>query len=226
MNAGFFKRSFSTLIDLLIVFVIVYLTFILFGRSVLRNQIPDFDRVNDFYQEVLEVYNQDLEVLSEEYSAAITLAAGDKEKEAEAQLLYQIKTDIIRNQNTIDIEPFNRPLTRYFMLNISYYAIGFLILMTIYTLALKGRTVGRIVMGLELKGSVHIVSVFFHDIVFKYFLIVLLLVVNLNLGIIVFFLQILLDMIMLSISRKKATLRDIILKITVEKKGYSHKSTI
>jgi hypothetical protein len=80
MNAGFFKRSFSTLIDLLIVFVIVYLTFILFGRSVLRNQIPDFDRVNDFYQEVLEVYNQDLEVLSEEYSAAITLAAGDKRR--------------------------------------------------------------------------------------------------------------------------------------------------
>lgn len=222
MNAGFFKRSFSTLIDLLLVFVLVYLTFILFGRNVLRDQIPDFDRVNDFYQEVLEVYNRDLETLNEEYSAAITLAGGDKDKEVEAQVLYQTRADLIRNQNSIDIEPFNRPLTRYFMLNITYYAIGFLLLMTIYTLVLKGKTLGRMAMGLELKGPVHIVTVFFHDIVFKYFLIVLLLVINLNLGIIVFFLQILLDMIMLTLSRKRATLRDLILKMTVEKKSYSH----
>jgi len=222
MNAGFFKRSFSTLVDLVIVFVVVYLTFITFGRTVLRNQIPDFDRVNDFYQEVLAVYNHDLEILNEEYSAAITLADGDATKEAEAQALYQAKADLLRSQNTIDIEPFNRPLTRYFLLNISYYAISFLVLMTLYTLALKGRTLGRVVMGLELKGPVHIISIFFHDIVFKYFLIVLLLVINLNLGIIVFFLQIVLDMIMLSISRKRATLRDIILKINVVKKGYNY----
>jgi len=127
MNAGFFKRAFSSLIDIMIVFAIVTATFYIAGRPILRNQISNFDTIFNAYNEVIDAYNSDYDAITEEYNIQIDLADGDAELEATAGTLYQARVQIINDQNLIDIEPYNRSLTRYFMNNIYFYSIGFLI---------------------------------------------------------------------------------------------------
>ncbi len=222
MNAGFFKRAFSSVVDITIVFVVVYLTFLTFGRTVLRNQVPNFNEIYDAYQEILDAYNSDLSILSEEYNAAVALADGDDALEAAAQTDYQLALAILDTQNTIDIEPYNRTLSAYFLNTVYYFAIGFLILMTIYTIVLNGKTLGRKLMQIRLDGPVHSLTVFFHDIVFKYFFIILVFVVSMYAGLILLMLSVLTDVILMSFTKRKSTLRDIFLKINVVKAGYGY----
>jgi ABC-type xylose transport system permease subunit len=141
---------------------------------------------------------------------------------AEAQLAHQKKLQILEMQNTTDIEPFNRELSRYFLSIVYYFALGFLILVTIYALAFKGRTLGRKIMQVRLEGPVHSLSVFFHDVVFKYFFIIVVFVVSPYGGIALLFLSLIIDLVLISFTRKKATLRDILLKINVVKTGYGY----
>ncbi|MDD5293289.1 MAG: RDD family protein [Candidatus Izemoplasmatales bacterium] len=223
MSAGFFRRAFSSLADILIVILIVYATFLLFGRSILRNQIDHFDQMYTEYSEILEAYNQDLSDAGESYKNELTLASGDDAKEAVALKAYQTKLVLLDQQNTIDIEPFNRDLTRYFLSVVYYFALGFLILTTIYTLAMKGRTLGRRIMQVKLDGPVHVISVFFHDVVFKYFFIVIVFMISMGAGITLFLISVLIDVLLISVSRRRATLRDILLKMSVVRTGYGYK---
>lgn len=222
MNAGFLKRAFSSLVDITIVVVIIYLTFIAFGRPILRNQVPNFDEINSAYQEILDAYNEDLATLGEEYSAAIELANEDETLEAAAQTTYQEKLQMLESQNSIDIEPFNRPLSAYFLTTVYYYLLGFLILMTVYALATKGKTLGRRMMQIRLDGNVHVFTIFFHDIVFKYFFIILVFVVSMYAGLLLLLLSLFVDLMLMSLSKKKATLRDILLKLNIVKAGYGY----
>ncbi len=222
MNAGFIRRAFSSLVDITLVFIIVYLTFIIFGRTILRNQVPDFNEIYDQYQEILDAYNSDLAIISEEYSAQVELADGNETLEAEAKSQYDLEYARLNAQNEIDIEPYNRPLSAYFLSTVYYYAIAFLILMSIYTIVINGKTLGRRLMQIRLEGPVHAVTVFFHDIVFKYFFVVIVFIISMYAGLMLFLLSLIIDLILLSVSRKRATLRDILLKMNVVKAGYGY----
>jgi hypothetical protein len=135
MNAGFIRRAFSTIIDMVIVFTVIYLSFLLAGRQILRDQVPDFDTIFEAYNEVIEAYNADLELAQVEYSAAVELAAGDEDLEAAAFAIYQSRLAVLDEQNVVDIEPFNLPLSGYFLNIIYYFAIGFVIATGIYSVA-------------------------------------------------------------------------------------------
>ncbi|MBU1144497.1 MAG: RDD family protein [Firmicutes bacterium] len=222
MNAGFLKRAISSLIDITIVFIIVYATFALFGRTLLRNQVPDFDEIFATYSEIIDVYNSDLALLQEEYNAQLELAGEDQLLIDEVKLNYQEKVNVLDEQNTVDIEPYNRPLTGYFISTIYYFTFGFLILMSIYAVATKGRTLGRTLLQIKLDGPVNVLSVFFHDIVLKYFFIVLVFVVSMYAGAILFLLSLIIDLGLMSFTRKRSTLRDILLKMSVVKAGYGY----
>ncbi|MGI6392995.1 MAG: RDD family protein [Candidatus Izemoplasmatales bacterium] len=222
MNAGFLRRAFSSLTDILIVVLVVYLTFLLFGKLILRKQVDHFAELHTPYQEMLDVYNEDLNAISEEYTAAMTLAGDDEALKAEAQRVHQLKAQILEMQNTTDIESFNRELSRYFLSIIYYFALGFIILMTIYALAFKGKTLGRKIMQVKLEGPVNSISVFFHDIVFKYFFVIVVFIVSPYGGFVLLFLSVIIDLILISLTRRKATLRDILLKIDVVKTGYGY----
>jgi len=222
MNASFLRRAFSSLADILIVVLVVYLTFLLFGRTILRNQVDHFDLMHTPYQEMLDVYSDDINAIGEEYTAQMTLAGDNDELKAEAQRDHQLKAQILEMQNTTDIESFNRELSRYYLSNVYYFALGFLVLVTIYALALKGRTLGRKIMQVKLEGPVHSVSVFFHDVVFKYFFVIVVFIVSPYGGIALLFLSLVIDLILITFTRRKATLRDILLKINVVKSGYGY----
>jgi len=222
MNAGFLKRAFSSVVDIVIIMVVVYLTFITFGRSILRNRVPNFDEINTAYQEILDAYNSDLAILSETYNAQLELANGDSDLEAQAKAEYQADLALLDNQNTIDIEPYNRALSAYYLSNVYYFAIVFLVLTTIYTIVLNGKTLGRRMMQIRLDGPVHALTIFFHDIVFKYFFVILVFVVSMYAGLLLLMLSLMVDLILMSFTKRRATLRDVLLKINVVKSSYGY----
>lgn len=220
MGAGFIKRAFSSLLDLTIAFFVVYLTFTFVGRSILQNQVPNFDEIYTSYQEIVDAYNLDKEAASEEYNAQLIIAGGDDSLEAIALTAYQNKVILLDQINIIDIEPYNRPLTNFFLNSIFYYAIGFLVVMSIYTVATKGKTLGRKIMKIELSGNVNPVSIFLHDIMLKYFIIVFVFVISMYAGVILFLLSLAIDLFMMSFSKQKGSLRDVLLKMNLVRTGY------
>ena len=220
MNAGFFKRAFASFIDIILLLAVVSVTFILFGRSVLQKQIDHFDEIYSAYQEIVAAYNADITAASDAYDAQIEIADGDSDLEAEALAVYQQRVEIINNQNLMDIEPYNRPLTRYYLNTIYFYSIGFLLLLSIYTIATNGKTFGRKLFKVALEGSVNPVTVFLHDVVFKYFFVLLALIVNVYMGLLVLATFLVVDIILIGVSKKKRTVRDLVLGITVANSNY------
>lgn len=223
MNAGFFKRAFSSLLDASIIILVLYLSFIVGGRTILRNQVENFDEIFAAYNQVVDEYNASLNTLYEEYTAAIELADGDKDLEAAAQTVYDEGKAALDAQQLLDIEPYDESLTPYFLNCIFYFALGFIILLTIYTVLLKGMTLGRRLMQLKLEGSVNPITIFFHDIIFKYFFVVMLsLTWNPYAGLLLIGVSLILDVILINFTRRKQTLRDLLVKISVVKTGYGY----
>ena len=58
MRAKFFKRSLSFLIDANLVFGLIYLTFILFGRTLVQSSVPNYVEHERLYIIELEKSNE------------------------------------------------------------------------------------------------------------------------------------------------------------------------
>jgi len=223
MNAGFFRRAFSSLLDASIMILVLYLSFILGGRTILRNQVENFDEVFAAYNQVVDEYNANLSTLYEEYTAAIELAGDDETLVAAAQTTYDEGKAALDAQQLLDIEPYDAPLTPYFLNCIFYFVFGFIILLSIYTVVLKGMTLGRRLMQLKLEGSVNPITLFLHDIILKYFFVVTISFVwTPYVGLLLVGLSLIADVILINFSRKKLTLRDMLTKITIVKTGYGY----
>ncbi len=222
MNAGFFRRLFSTTIDMMFVFTIIYLSFILFGRPFLQAKIENYDEINASYVEIMSVYNENLSEIQKEYEVSRELAGSDEELKAQALEIYLEKTAVLKDQNLIDTAPYNGPLGIYFTSVIYYYLFLFLVLMTVYTLAFKGRTIGRRTMRVKLAGPVNAMSIFLHDIAFKYLIVIVLVPINVLFAIMLLMFMALIDTGLIGATRNKITIRDMITKITVEKTEYKY----
>lgn len=230
MSASFFKRLTSSIIDITLVFLVVYLAFIIGGKTLLQNRIDNFDEIYASYNEIIDAYNNDLTELQTEYQVAKELADGDVDLENLALEEYRVKTDLLREQNTIDIEPFNEPLTSYFLSNIYFYTIGFIILTTLLTVLTTGRTPGRRLMQIKLAQDLgngefakpNPIFVFFHDIMFKYFFIAVVVMWSIYYGALLLLLVFIFDLALILITKQKTTIRDMVLKIKVVKSGYGN----
>ncbi len=230
MTAGFFKRLFSTVIDFVIIMVVVYFAFTIGGETILQNRVDYFDAQYYTYQEILAAYNDDLTEIQTDYQAAMTIAEGDAELEAAALAEYNLKSILLNTQNTIDIQPYNISLSSYFLEILYFFAFGFIVLMTILTLITLGKTPGRRLFRLRLvheitKGEIKnptIIQIFFHDIMLKYFLIVLLFMYNPIYGAMFILIAIVTDLILITITRNKATIRDYFLRMKVIPANYGN----
>jgi len=229
MSASFFKRLTSSIVDFILVFVMVYLAFIVGGRPLLQNRVDNFDEIYSAYTQVLTAYNNDMQNLQTEYDANIELANDDEALKAIAAEEYNAKSEILNQQNTIDIEPFNEPLTQYYIEIIYFFSIGVIVIMTLLAVLTSGKTPGRRIMKIKLKAEINgeltnpsILQVFFHDIILKYFFIILVFTISMYYGLILILLALLVDIILISLTRKKFTIRDFFLKLRVVKSGYGN----
>lgn len=225
MTVSFFKRMFSSVIDVTLIFLVVYLAFVVGGRTILRNRIDNFDEIYSAYNEILETYNSDIQDLQIEYNANIEIADGDEDLEAQATQDYNNKLQIINDQNTIDIEPYNEPLTQYFLEIIYFFSIGFIVIATVLTMALGGKTPGRRMLSIKLvvdNGSGEIVApnpiyILFHDVILKYFFIIIVFMISMYYGFVMMMVGLAIDVILMGFTRNHTTIRDILLRIKVIK---------
>lgn len=225
MQVSLFKRLTSSFVDLCLIILVVYGIFFLWGEGWLQGRVENFNTLYADYNEVLVIYNEDLAAIQTEYDVAVELANGDEELEAIAYEEYSQKVAILDLQNTIDINPYNIPLTQYFSEIIYFFVFGFIVFATVLTIATTGRTPGRKLMGLKTVferksgeyAEINPFQAFFHDIVFKYFLIVLVFAMNMYLGAMLMLVGLLIDIFMISFTRNRTTIRDIVTKVKVIK---------
>lgn len=222
MNAGFFKRLTSSLIDMILIFTIIYFSFMLFGRSILQNQIENYDEINTAYLEIMSVYNENMRQIQREYDVQKELAGNDEELKTIALQNYLEQANILEDQNLIDTAPYNGPLGIYFTSVVYYYMFVFLLLATLYSLLLKGSTLGRRLMRIKLEGPVNLMSIFLHDIAFKYLLIIVLIPINVLFALMLIMFMFLIDTALIAATKNKITIRDMISKITVVRTEYKY----
>jgi hypothetical protein len=222
MSVGFFKRLMSSVVDITLVITVVIVTFLLIGRPLLQKRIDNFNEIYTSYTNIITVYNDDLQAAQTEYNANMTNANGNADKEAAAQALYTMKLNALKAQNNIDLEPYNLTISKYYYNIIHYYIIGFLALMTVYTLVVKGKTLGRKLLQIKLDGNVNLSTIFFHDIMLKYFFLLLLMAFSLYYAFIFLVLSFAVDLLLITFTRNKTTLRDMLLKIKVVKTNYGY----
>lgn len=223
MSVGFFKRMTSAIVDLTLIFLVLYLAFVLGVRTMLQNRVSYFHQRYDVYLEILDAYNNDMKNLQTEYDASVAMANGDADLEAAALASYNEKVSLVKYQNAVDIEPYNVSLTGYFLEIIYYFAIGLVILTTFLTTFMSGKTPGRRAMRIRLSVVNNVgeakdptpIQIFMHDVLLKYFLILIVFTLNMYFGVILIFLSVFLDMVLISMSRNKTTLRDMIMRMRV-----------
>ncbi len=222
MRAGFFRRLLSSLIDMTLIFTIIYLSFIAFGRTVLQGKIENYDEINSAYQEIMIVYNANMDDIQKDYDVAKALAGEDEALKTAALDNYLEQSNILNEQNIIDTAPYMEPLGLYFTNVVYYYLFIFLILATLYSMFLKGLTLGRRVMKLKLTGPVNFMTIFLHDVAFKYLLVVVLVPINVLFALMLIMFMGLIDTALIGATRNKLTVRDMISKITVERTEYKY----
>jgi|AntAceMinimDraft_17_1070374.scaffolds.fasta_scaffold01004_15 hypothetical protein len=230
MFASLFRRIASSFIDLCLILIIVYALFFIGGRSILQNRIDNFDIIYADYNDIVAAYNADLEAVQTEYDVAIELADGNEELEATALENYNLSRTIINEQNTIDINPYNRPLTQYFSEIIYFFVIGFIVLITVMSLAMVGKTPGRRILKVKIMTEdgngefikPSIIQVFLHDIFLKYFFIVFVFAFNMYYGIMFMLVALLVDVILITFTKKRLTIRDYFTRLKVLKNTYGY----
>ncbi|MFW5888866.1 MAG: RDD family protein [Bacillota bacterium] len=215
MRAGFFRRLTSAIIDLTVVILIAYLSFILIGRNILQNQVLYFDEINENYQEVINNYNEDNSLIQTQYEEQRDQAGDDEEVKAEALDTYKTKMAVLNRQYALDTSVYNRLLLDYNTGMVYYFTIGIGILLAILVLATNGNTLGRKIMKIELVGRVNFINLIIHDLLLKYFLVIFLILISPYHAFIIIPIYIFIDLILILITKDKTTIRDNLSRIIV-----------
>jgi len=196
MRVGVFKRIVSFVFDAMPIILIATALFTLFIGDLIK---PDnYDAVYDEYQTIRGEYFDDLE---ERYrNEEITLDQ------------YQIEYDLIIDDFNIETEDHILIIYTYFIYVIVYYVLSFILVYFVYVVLTKGRTLGRRIMKIQLAGNLSVWRLFLREVLWKsgYW------IITFGIG------GILLDIAMISFSKRKMTLRDLVSGIYVTYEGVEY----
>ncbi|MFP4479010.1 MAG: RDD family protein [bacterium] len=218
MRAGFLRRLISALVDITIVVLFVYLTFILFGQNVLQNRVDNYDEIDAYYQEVIDTYYEDQEVVEDEYTEAREAAGDDEDARDEAYVIYRNKLSVLNHHYANDTSVYNRLLLDYNIGLIYFFALGIAFVLSGLVIGFKGQTPGRRLLKIELVGQVTIVNIIIHDLLLKYLFVIILFLISPYYAFIIIPTYFILDLFLILLSKDKSTIRDNLSKIVLNYK--------
>ncbi len=190
MNAGALKRTISFILDFLIVATAIIILHYAIARPIYISRIDDFDALMDEFETVHGQYLEEFEVLRDRYDSEEI--SGPEFIDERDQLLQYYR----------NIAPEAYQVRDNFIFFESVMLIGgFLVLIGVYNVVLKGQTFGRQLLGLEYRGSPAPLNLIVREVFLKYFYWIF----TLGFGIFV-------DVYMIILTRNKKTLRDILTK--------------
>lgn len=225
MRAGFLRRFSSALVDLMIVISVVYLAFVLVGNPYLQKQVENYDEVDDNLNDVLDAYDLSKARVDIIYDEAKELAGDDEEARSEAYLVYKNQISVLNQHYAQDTSVYQRLLYTYNVGTIYFYTIGIGLLLAVLVISFKGLTPGRRLLKVELVGDVTIFNIIVHDLILKYVLVIVLILVSPYLAFIIIPAYFIIDIFMIMMGRDKTTLRDKISKIIINQKSKDTFST-
>ena len=187
MRIGFFKRASSYLLDIVPLFLLVVATFTWFAGDIIKSQIDNFDHLEEVYIENLEIYNNTINPIYQDY------VDGHITYEDYVLLQEPIQNDFMHNNSYL----ISVVVYQYWTIAAMYVLITFNILYYAYVLVFKGQTFGRKLMRIELQGNIKWHTLLLREIFWKnlFYLITFSAGIAIDIGFILF-------------TQKKRTLRD------------------
>lgn len=216
MRVGVARRIASYLIDAMPILLVVISMHTLFVGDMIKGSIDNFDELEATFNEQYQLYDQEINDLT-------TQLENEEISEDTYQTLAQEAYDDF--YSTYD-EEF-AAVSGYFMITVIYGVLSFISLYYIYMLILKGNSYGRRLMGAEIQGNVKWYTLFIREVIWKHMFWIIFVVIGNYTGIPALFaifmgFGIMLDIILISFSQKKRTLRDTLSNTQIVYKGVNY----
>lgn len=188
------------LLDAMPIFLILMILNTLFVGELLKKPYTNYDENYDIYQENVDDYYDEIDVF-----------AADLEAEIITQGEYDTLTVQLRDDFLVDNEETKDVVQQYLLHVLYYFIISFIVIKYIYTLVTKGQTFGLKLMNLVMVGRINWFSLILREVfwreVFWFF---------------TFGVGMLVDLVMVTFTSKKKTLRDIFSNTQVINQGTSY----
>lgn len=200
MRIGFFRRLAAFFLDAMPLVMILTLLLSLFVGDLLKSPYPDYDRKVSIYQENMDVYYETLNTYKTQLDAEeLTL-------EEYEEMSLNLQNDFTNNN-----EYFISIMFAYYLNVALYYFISFTFINYFYHLFLKGQTIGRKMMKIELFGNITWFSILLREVLWKsvYW------VFTFSAGIAI-------DMTLIAFTSKKKTIRDYLSQTELRYSGTSY----
>ena len=200
MRVNIFKKIMAYLLDAMPIFLLLMVLNTLFVAEILKNPYPDYDANYEVYQQNVD-----------EYYSTIDLYYQDLEDEVITQVEYDIQVETLREAFTVDNNDTETDIYAYFSRLIYYFLISFLVVKYLYNVITKGQTYGLKLMKLEMVGRINWFSLLLRELFWRE----LFWIFTFGLGLFV-------DAIMIAVTKKKRTLRDIFSNTSIIYQGTSY----
>lgn len=200
MRVGFFRRTGAFIIDAVPIFMILSLLLSFVAGDILKSRNNNFDEIQEEYASNVD-----------EYYATLESFTSDLEDGAITQAEFDTSSTELDTQFNIDNEEAQKMILIYYKDVLFFFIIGYAVISYIYNLITKGQTFGRKLLQIELVGKVTWYTLFLRDLLWKTMF-----------WISTLFIGLLIDVIMVSFTKKKKTLRDYISGTQIIFKGTSY----
>jgi len=200
MRVSLFKKIMAYLLDAMPILMLLMVLNTLFVAEILKNPYTDYD-------EKYEVYQQNVD----EYYNTIDLYYQDLEDETITQEEYDIEISNLRDDFLVINDDTETMIYGYFTSLIYYFLISFLVIKYLYNVITKGQTFGLKLMKLEMVGKVNWFSLLLRELFWRELF-----------WIFTFSLGLFIDLIMITLTKKRRTLRDIFSNTSIIYQGTSY----
>ena len=200
MRVSLIKKIMAYLIDAMPIFLLLMILNTLFVAEILKNPYENYDANYEVYQQNVD-----------EYYNTIDLYFQDLEDETITQEEYDIQITTLRDDFLEINSETETVIFEYYTRLIYYFLISFLVVKYLYNVITKGQTYGLKLMKLEMVGRINWFSLLLRELFWRE----LFWVFTFGLG---FFI----DVIMLTITKKRRTLRDIFSNTSIIYQGTSY----
>lgn len=202
MRIGLFKRIASYLLDIVPIISIIIILHSLFIGTLLQQAVSsDYDQI---YAEYL--------IVEQERQDALTNLNQQLDNDEITDDEYLTLREELNDEYFDENQSLITPVTQYFAYSMFYFLIAINLIYMIYVIAVKGQTLGRRILKIELVGNVKWHTLILREFLWKNLIysfgIIIGVGVNPVLGFMLIVLAIGVDMALIQFTKKKITLRD------------------
>jgi hypothetical protein len=201
MKVGFFKRTGSYILDVVPLFLLITATLTWFVGDIIENSIDDYSRLEAIYNDRLE---EQVEISSGYYEQ---LEEDIITEEEYGELISELQNTFLHNNEYL----INVVIYQYWYTAVAYVLITFFLLYLTYMIVMKGNTLGRTLMQIELQGKVTWYNIILREFFWKF----LFWFGTLSAGLAI-------DIGLIAFSKKKRTLRDLFSHTYLAPKGVNY----